>query len=289
MAEAFEAHRGHLRSVAYRMLGSLGDADDALQDAWVRVTRADPDGIDNMGGWLTTVVARVCLNMLRSRATRREEPLEFHVPDPVVTLDGTGDPEREAEVAEGVGLALLVVLETLPPGERLAFVLHDLFGVPFDEIGRILERSPAAARQLASRGRRRVRGATPPPDADLGRQREVVEAFFAAARGGDFDRLVAVLHPDAVLRADAGARSGASMVIRGAAEIAGRALMFAGPSRVVHDALVNDAAGAVITVNGHAVAVMAFTVADGKVVAIDTLSDPARLTALPLPPLAPAH
>jgi RNA polymerase sigma factor (sigma-70 family) len=282
LAEPFEANRTHLRAVAYRMLGSLSEADDAVQEAWLRLSRADPSGVENLGGWLTTVVARVCLNMLRAREVRREEPLGVHVPDPIVSREDGLDPEQQALLAEGVGLALLVVLETLTPAERLAFVLHDTFAVPFDEIAAIVGRSPAAARQLASRARRRVQGAVPVPDADLARQREVVDAFFAAARGGDFEALVAVLDPEVVLRSDRGARPGASVVVRGAEAVAGQALMFAGPSRLVRPALVNGAAGVAVTVDGQPVSVMGFTVTDGKIVAIDALGDPERLSQLDL-------
>jgi RNA polymerase sigma-70 factor, ECF subfamily len=282
LAERFEKHRGHLRAVAYRMLGSLSEADDAVQEAWLRLSRADTDNVQNLGGWLTTVVGRVCLNMLRSRTTRREDPLDPHVPDPIVSPEGAADPEQEALLADSVGLALLVVLEMLPPAERLAFVLHDMFAVPFDEIGPIVGRSATAARQLASRARRRVQGAAPAPDSDLTRQREVVDAFFAAARGGDFEALVAVLDPDVVLRSDRGALPGASVVVRGAEAVAGQALMFAGPSRLVRPALVNGAAGVVVTVEGQAVAVMGFTVTDGRIVAIDALGDPERLSQLDL-------
>src|SRR4051794_13305254 len=204
LAERFEENRPHLRSVAYRMLGSLSDADDAVQEAWQRLSRSDPSDVDNLPGWLTTVVARVSLNMLRARRNRREEPLEVRVPDPIVTPESASDPEQEAVLADSVGLALLVVLETLTPAERLSFVLHDMFAVPYEEIASMLERSPVAARQLASRARRRVQGRAPVPDPDLGRQRQVVDAFFAAARDGDFDGLVAVLDPDVVLRADGG-------------------------------------------------------------------------------------
>ena len=205
MAERFEANRTHLRAVAYRMLGSVSEADDAVQEAWLRLSRTDASRVENLGGWLTTVVARVSLDMLRSRNARRERPLQTHVPEPIVSNVAGPDPEHEALIADSVGLALLVVLETLSPAERLAFVLHDMFGVPFDEIAPIVDRSPAAARQLASRARRRVRGAAPAPDADLARQRQVVDAFLAAARDGDFDALVAVLDPDVVLRVDRGA------------------------------------------------------------------------------------
>src|SRR3954469_12782576 len=219
LAERFEANRTHLRAVAYRMLGSVSEADDAVQEAWLRLSRTDASQVANLGGWLTTVVARVSLDMLRSRTARREQPLETHVPEPIVSSDAGADPEQEALIADSVGLALLVVLETLSPAERLAFVLHDMFGVPFDEIAPIVDRSPVAARQLASRARRRVRGAAPAPDPDLARQRQVVDAFLAAARDGDFDALVAVLDPDVVLRVDRGAvRPGASQEVRGAAE-----------------------------------------------------------------------
>ena len=212
----FEEHRGHLRAVAYRMLGSASEADDALQEAWLRLSRAGADAVQNMGGWLTTVVARVCLNMLRSRKSRREEPLDTNVPDPIISRDDRSDPEQEALLADSVGLALLVVLETLTPPERLAFVLHDMFAVPFEEIGPIVDRSPEAARQLASRARRRVRGGAAAPDVDLERQREVVNAFFAAAREGNFEALVGVLDPDVVLRSDGGtARPSLSVLLRG--------------------------------------------------------------------------
>jgi RNA polymerase sigma factor (sigma-70 family) len=282
LAERFEEHRGELRAVAYRMLGSLSEADDAVQEAWLRLSQADTSEVRNLGAWLTTVVGRVSLNILRSRRTRREDPLGPRLPDPVISPEeGTG-PEQEVLLADSVGLALLVVLEMLPPAERLAFVLHDMFAVPFDEIAPILGRSPAAARQLASRARRRVRGAAPPPDRDLGRQRQVVDAFFAAARGGDFAALVKVLDPDVVLRSDVGAPAGSSVVLRGAEAVARQALMFAGPSRLVRPALVNGAAGVVVTMHGRLVSVMAFTVTNGKIVAIDGLSDPDRLSQLEL-------
>jgi RNA polymerase sigma-70 factor (ECF subfamily) len=282
LAEQFEEHRSHLRAVAYRMLGSPTEADDAVQDAWLRVSRAETDDVRNLGGWLTTVVARVCLNRLRSRAARREDPLDFHIPDPIVTFDDSDDPEHDALLAESVGLALLVVLDTLPPAERLAFVLHDMFAVPFDDIATIIGRSPTAARQLASRARRRVRGVgTPEPN--RARQREVVDAFFAAANRGDFQALVSVLDPDVVLRADRGALPG-SAVVRGAQEVASRAVMFADPSRVTRAAIVNGAAGVVITeADGHLFSIMGFTVADDMIVAIDALGDPERLDAINIP------
>jgi RNA polymerase sigma factor (sigma-70 family) len=276
----FEEHRPHLRAVAYRMLGSVSEADDAVQEGWVRLRRSDISDVENLGGWLTTVVARVCLNMLRSRRTRGEEPLDDgHVPDPVVSRVDVGDPEHDAVLADSVGLALLVVLETLTPAERLAFVLHDMFAVPFDEIAPMLDRTPEAARQLASRGRRRVQGATPTPDSDRSRQREVVDAFFAAARHGDFDALVAVLDPDVVLRAD---RGPAARVVRRGAAVAGQALMFSQPDAVLHPALVNGAVGVVVTLRGRPFSIMGFTVRNGKVVAIDALADVHRLESLDL-------
>jgi RNA polymerase sigma-70 factor (ECF subfamily) len=279
LADRFEEHRAHLRAVAYRMLGSLTEADDAVQDTWLRLSRAGASEVHNLGGWLTTVVARVCLNMLRARHTRREESLGVHLPDPVVSPEGTLHPEEEALLADSVGLALLVVLDTLSPAERLAFVLHDMFELPFEEIAPMVGRSPAAARQLASRARRRVRGAeVPAPDPDLARQRDVVEAFFSAARGGDFDALVALLDPDVVLRTDLGARRpGASVVVRGAAAVAGQARRSAVPGAQVRPALVNGAAGAVVTVGGRPFAVMAFTVSGGRIVEIDAIADPERV------------
>ena len=283
LAERFEAKRTHLRSVAYRMLGSLSDADDAVQETWLRVSRADPSGIENLGGWLTTVVARVCLNMLQSRKARREEPLEAHVPDPIVSrADGT-DPEGAALLADSVGLALLVVLKTLGPAERLAFVLHDVFALPFEEIATVVGRSPAAARQLASRARRRVQAATV-PDADLNRQREVVNAFLAASRAGDFEALLAVLDPDVVVRSDGGAlRPTASRVVRGARAVAGQALAAGRLGLSVQPALVNGAAGLVSwAADGRPFSVMGFTVAGGRIVEIDVLMDPERLARLNL-------
>jgi RNA polymerase sigma-70 factor, ECF subfamily len=279
LADRFEEHRARLRSVAYRMLGSMTEADDAVQDAWLRVDRADASVVENMGGWLTTIVARVCLNMLRSRRTRREEPLEVHIPDPVVTPEGGLQPEEEAVLADSVGLAMLVVLDTLTPAERIAFVLHDMFQLPFDEIGPMVGRTPTAARQLASRARRRVKGADlRAPDPDLARQRSVVDAFFRAARGGDFDALVALLDPDVVLRADFGAmRPPAPALMRGASTIAGQALRFALPNARLHPALVNGAAGVVVTISGRPFSVMGFTVTDGRIVEIDAIADPERV------------
>jgi RNA polymerase sigma factor (sigma-70 family) len=279
LAERFEAYRPHLRAVAYRMLGSLAEADDAVQEAWLRLARSDSGGIQNLGGWLTTVVARVSLDLLRARGSRREEPLGAHLPDPIVSgQDGT-DPEQQALVADGVGLALLVVLDTLTPAERLAFVLHDTFAVPFEEIAPILGRSPAAARQLASRARRRVRGSAPVPDADLTRQRQVVDAFLAAARGGDLDALVAVLDPDVVLRAE---QAGGSREVRGAREVAEAALGFAWLATFARPALVNGAAGVVAAPRGRPFSVLGFTVVCGTIVEIDILADPERLRGLDL-------
>jgi RNA polymerase sigma factor (sigma-70 family) len=283
LAERFEENRPHLRSVAYRMLGSLSDADDAVQEAWQRLSRTDTSDVDNLAGWLTTVVARVSLNMLRTRRTRREEPLDVRVPDPIVTPESVIDPEDEAVLADSVGLALLVVLDTLTPAERLSFVLHDMFAVPYEDIAPMLERSPVATRQLASRARRRVQGRAPAPDPDLGRQRAVVDAFFAAARDGDFDGLVAVLDPDVVLRADGGAaRTRPTVMLRGARAVAENSSAARRLGRFVRPALVNGGAGAVVVVNGQPFAVMGFTVADGRIVAIDILYDPERLAGLDL-------
>jgi RNA polymerase sigma factor (sigma-70 family) len=291
LVERFEEHRTRLRAVAYRMLGSPSEADDAVQEAWLRTVRSGTDGVENLGGWLTTVVARVCLNMLRSRRSRREEslegplgePLGARVPDPIVGRADAIDPEHEALLADSVGLALLMVLDTLSPAERLAFVLHDMFAVPFGEIAPVVGRSPAAARQLASRARRRVRGAAPVPDADLARQREVVDAFLAASRSGDFDALLAVLDPEVVLRADYGAVSaGASKVVRGARAVAEQALTFSRFAPFAQPALVNGAAGVVTAPGGEPLAVMGFTVTHGKIVEIDILADPERLRRLDL-------
>jgi RNA polymerase sigma-70 factor, ECF subfamily len=280
LAERFEEQRRHLRAVAYRMLGSLSDADDAVQEAWLRLSRSDAAAIENLGGWLTTVVARICLNMLQARKSRREELVGVHVPDPVVSSEDGLDPEQEALLADSVGLALLVVLETLEPAERLAFVLHDMFAVPFDEIAPIVGRSPAAARQLASRARRRVQGA-PVPDADLATQREVVEAFMAAAREGDFDALVAVLDPDVVLRADAGALA-AGGEVRSAEAVAHGVLAYWRSDLYMQPALINGAVGVVSTRNGEPFAVVGFTVRGGKITEVDILADPERLRELDL-------
>jgi RNA polymerase sigma factor (sigma-70 family) len=284
LARRFEGHRTHLRAVAYRMLGSVSEADDAVQEAWLRLSRADRGGVENLGGWLTTVVARVSLDMLRSRRSRREEPFGTHLPEPIVSSEGGHDPEHEALLADSVGLALLVVLEQLAPAERLAFVLHDMFAMPFEEIAPIVDRSPAAARQLASRARRRVRGSAPAPDPDLARQREVVEAFLAAAREGDFDALVALLDPEIVLRVDRGeVPAGITTEFRGTAAVAGEVGRFSRLAGLARPALVNGAAGFVVTPPGRApVAVAGFTVANGKIVEIDLLADPSRLRELDL-------
>jgi RNA polymerase sigma-70 factor (ECF subfamily) len=281
LARQFEEHRPHLRAVAYRMLGSLSEADDAVQDAWLRLSRADTSEVENLGGWLTTVVARLALNMLRSRNTRREQPLDAHVPDPIIDpADGT-DPEHEALLADSVGLALLVVLETLSPPERLAFVLHDMFAVPFDEIGAIIDRSPHAARQLASRARRRVHGTARLPDSDLTAQWEVVDAFLAAARDGHFEALLSVLDADVVLRADAGA-TGLSRYVRGADTVARQAAMWSRVDLTMQRALVNGAAGVVTIRDGRPFSVAAVTVKDGKIVELDILADPDRVAKLDL-------
>jgi RNA polymerase sigma factor (sigma-70 family) len=287
LADRFEANRSHLRTVAYRMLGSTSEADDAVQESWLRLSRADSAGVDNLRAWLTTVVARVCLDMLRSRNARGEEPLGVHLPEPIVSRDDGLDPEREALLADSVGLALLVVLDALAPHERLAFVLHDMFAVPFDEIAPIVGRSPAAARQLASRARRRVRGAAPVPDVDLARQREVVAAFLAAARGGDLEALMAILDPDVVVRVDRGAlRPDAPREIRGAVAVAKQARTGAGFARLARPAVVNGAAGFVVAVHGRPLAVAGVIVAGDRIVEIDLLADPARLSALDLGGLA---
>jgi RNA polymerase sigma factor (sigma-70 family) len=282
LAECFEEYRPHLRSVAYRMLGSLSEADDAVQDAWVRFSRAGIEGVDNLGGWLTTIVARVSLNMLRSRTTRREDPLSVYVPDPVVESQDGRQPEDEALLADSVGLALLVVLETLSPAERLAFVLHDMFDLPFDEIAPMVDRSPEAARQLASRARRRVRGVEPPSlDVDRTSQRQIVDAFLSAARNGDFDALVDLLHPGIVLRIDAGTGS-ASMLVEGADAVAeqsqaGLRSILNLPTVSLQPVLVNGSAGVLVMLNGQPVSVMGFTSSDGKISEIDSLADPARM------------
>jgi RNA polymerase sigma factor (sigma-70 family) len=278
LAVRFEEHRAHLQRVAYRMLGSLSEADDAVQDTWLRLSRSGADGVENLGGWLTTIVARVCLNMLRSRRARREESLDLHIPDPVIRPVAALDPEEEALLADSVGLALLVVLDTLAPAERLAFVLHDMFELPFQEIAPMVGRTPAAARQLASRARRRVKVAEiPVPDPGV-EQRRVVDAFFRAARGGDFDALVALLDPDVVLRADFGARrAGAPRTIHGAAAVARQALLGAAPAARLHPALIGGAAGAVVTIDGRPFAVLGFTVSGGRIVEMDVIADRDRV------------
>ena len=283
LTSEFEQHRPRLQRLCYRMLGSRAEAEDALQDAWVRVSGSGPDDVDNPGGWLTTVVARVCLNRLRARAARPEDPAGVHIPDLVVSRD-VPTPADEAVLADSVSLALLVVLDTLAPAERVAFVLHDLFDLPFEQIAALVDRSPAAARQLASRARRRVRGApAPDADADPAAARRVVQAFFGAARGGDLGALIAVLDPDAVLRADGGAaRPEVSALLRGAAEVAGRAALFRQPGVQVHPVLVNGTAGAVVTSDGRPVSVMGFTISGGRITEIDILLDPARLSRLDL-------
>jgi RNA polymerase sigma-70 factor (ECF subfamily) len=280
MAERFEEHRTHLRAVAYRMLGSPAEADDAVQEAWIRLSRTGAGGVENLGGWLTTVTARVCLDMLRSRRSRREEPVGAEGPEPTLSRAEAAGPEQEVLLADSVGLALLVVLETLAPAERVAFVLHDMFDLPFDQIGPIVGRSPAAARQLASRARRRVQGAATDPAADLTRQRAVVDAFLAASRGGDFGALVAVLDPEVTLRADAAAvGAGAPGEVHGAAAVAGT---FSGRARAVRPALVNGAAGAVWLQHGQPRMVFGFTISGGKIAAIDMLADPGRIGQLDL-------
>jgi RNA polymerase sigma factor (sigma-70 family) len=279
LAERFEENRPHLRAVAYRMLGSLSEADDAVQESWLRLSRMNAKGIENLGGWLRTVVARVCLNMLRSRQTRREEPLGVHLPDPIVSRAASIDPEQAAILADSVGLALLVILETLEPDARLAFVLHDMFAVPFDEIATIVGRTPTAARQLASRARRRVQGVVPVPDANLARQHEVVDAFLAAVRAGDFDGLLNVLDPDVVLHADRGrVAPGAPSVVRGARAVAEGAILFSRRAEFARPVLVNGGAGLVgVGPQGQLLSVIGFTVVDRKIVEIDILLDPVRL------------
>jgi RNA polymerase sigma factor (sigma-70 family) len=283
LAQRFEEQRHRLRAVAYRMLGSLSEADDAVQEAWLRLSGSQSDEIENLAGWLTTVVARVSLNMLRSRAVRREEPLGPHMPDPIIDSADGVDPEHEALLVDSVGLAMLVVLETLSPHERLAFVLHDMFGVPFAELGRLIDKSPDAARQLASRARRRVRARPTTPDTDVAAQREVIDAFIAAARGGDFDALVATLDPDVVLNADGGALPGLSVHVRGAEEVARRAVMWSRADLTMHPALINGAAGIVATLDGTVFSVAAVLIRDGKITEMDFLADPERLAHVVMP------
>lgn len=278
LAERFEDHRDRLRAVAYRMLGSVTEAEDAVQESWLRLSRADADGIDNLAGWLTTVVSRVCLDMLRSRRSRSERSVP-RVPEPIVSQGPGSDPEHQVLLADAVGLALLVVLEELDPPERLAFVLHDMFGVPFKEIAEIVGRSPTAARKLASRARRRVQGSPTVPDADLSRQREIVDAFLAASRRGDFDALLDVLDPGCVLRADVGTAA-ASKLVRGARSVAEQALLFSARAPYTEPAIVNGAAGLVVERNGRLLTVMGFTVVKDRIVAIDILADTERLEGL---------
>lgn len=286
LARRFEEHRPHLRAVAYRMLGSLGDVDDAVQETWLRLSRSDVTGVENLGGWLTTVTGRVCLDMLRSRTTRRESPLhdddgQIRLPDPVISGPDGLDPEQEILLADSVGIALLVVLETLAPAERLAFVLHDMFAVPFDEIAPVLGRTAASTRQLASRARRRVQGAAPAPDPGLAHRRRIVDAFLAAARGGDFEALVSVLDPDIVARSDGGTlRPG--VIRRGAADVASQAIMFARFAEAAHPALVNGTPGVVAVAEGRAISVMAFTVRGDRITTLDILTDPERLARIDL-------
>jgi RNA polymerase sigma-70 factor, ECF subfamily len=282
LADRFEQHRSHLRAVAYRMLGSVTEADDAVQESWIRLGRTDVSDVENLRAWLTTVVARVCLDMLRTRASRREDSLDTHVPDPVITR-ADRDPESDAMRADSVGLALLVVLETLEPPERLAFVLHDVFGMSFDEIAPIVDRSAVAARQLASRARRRVQGQAPTSDVDLRNQRRVVDAFLAAAQKGDFEGLVAVLDPDIVLRADGGALKGMSRLVRGAQAVLAQAATFSKIGLSNQVVLVNGNIGLVCHLpDGRLFSVIAFTIANGKVVEMDILADPERLGRLDL-------
>jgi RNA polymerase sigma factor (sigma-70 family) len=283
LAERFQEHRPRLRAVAYRILGSTSEADDAVQETWIRLSRADADEIDNLEAWFVTAVGRVALNMLRSRKTRREEPFDAHLPDPIVDRADGVDPAHEALLADSVGLALLVVLETLTPAERLAYVLHDMFSVPFDDIGAILERSPDAARQLASRGRRRIRGAQTTPATDAAAQQEVVEAFLAAARDGDFDALLAVLDPDVVVREDSG--SGTIAEIRGAENVARRAKSVSQLGLVARPALVNGGAGWVSLLDGKVYAIAGITVQRGRITSMEILMDPTRLAELDLPAL----
>ena len=278
----FEENRAQLRAVAFRMLGSADDADDAVQDAWLRVSRTDTDEVENMAAWLTTVTARVCLNVLRTRKRRREEPF-VRVPDPVISNESGPDPEQATLLADSVGVALLVVLDSLTPTERLAFVLHDMFGVSFDQIAPMIDRSPVAARKLASRARDRVRGEAPPPDPDLARQRQVVDAFFAASQDGDFEALVAVLHPNVVLRSDGGsARPQLNMLVRGSEPVARQALVSGRLAPFVRRVLVNGTPGALVAPHGTLQFVMAFTVTDDRIIALNVLADPVRLARLDL-------
>jgi RNA polymerase sigma-70 factor (ECF subfamily) len=284
LADRFEEHRAHLRAVAYRMLGSASEAEDAVQETWIRLERADVSDVASLRRWLTTVVARVCLDMLRARTSRREDPLDTRLPDPIITRDES-DPESEAILADSVGLALLIVLDTLEPAERLAFVLHDVFGLTFDEIAPIVDRSPVATRQLASRARRRVQGSAPSSDRDLRQQRRVVDAFLAAVRDGNFEQLVAVLDPDIVLRADGGALAGATRVVRGATAVAGQAaaFSFAKLGLSIHIVLVNGNVGVLSRrADGRLFSVIGFTIANGRIAEMNILADPDRLGKLDL-------
>lgn len=282
LAERFETHRSHLRAVAYRMLGSLSEADDAVQETWLRLSRSDTSGVENMAGWLTTVVARVCLDVLRSRTSRREEPLDLQAPGPIVHKDES-DPEREALLADSVGLALLVVLDTLAPAERVAFVLHDIFAVPFKEIAPIVERSPTAAKKLASRARHRIQGTATIPDADLTRQRHVVDAFLAAARGGDMHALLAVLDPNVVRRADRAALPvGAATELRGAQAVAEETVTNSRRARFAQPALVNGTVGLVVAPRGRLFVALSLTIDDARIAEIDVIADPTRLRQLDL-------
>ena len=291
LARVFEQHRRHLRAIAYRMLGSLAEADDAVQETWVRFAAAGTEGVANVSGWLTTIVTRACLNVLRARAARPEQPAGIHVPDPIAVHadDAAPDPEQEALLAESIGLALMVVLDALTPAERVAFVLHDVFGVPFSVIGELVGRSAQAARQLASRARRQVREAGPStPDVGLPQQRAIVDAFFTAARAGDFDRLMELLDPDAVIRADGGpARPGASVVMRGPAQIARATIATASPLADFTPVLVNGVAGMLITVRGRPVSLIAVTVTGSRITALDGITDLDRLARLRLAALSP--
>ena len=283
LAQRFEAHRPRLRAVAYRMLGSVSEADDAVQDAWLRLSRADTTDVENLGGWLTTVVARLCLDMLRSRSARREQPADDYMPDPIVSSADNINPEEEAILADSVGLAMLIVLETLSPAERLAFVLHDMFGMPFEQVGALVGRSPLAARQLASRARRRVRGASASSNVSLARQREVVQAFLAAARAGDFEALLRILDPDAAVRGDAGTGlPGTPRDVRGAQAVAQRAMSFRGVAAGARFALVNGAAGFVVFAGDRPFAILGFTLRGDRITEIDILANPARLARIDL-------
>jgi RNA polymerase sigma-70 factor (ECF subfamily) len=282
LADRFEEHRSHLRAVAYRMLGSASEADDAVQEAWIRLGRTDVSDVENLRGWLTTVVARVCLDMLRARTSRREDSLDAHLPDPIITRV-EWEPESEAMLADSVGLALLIVLDTLEPAERLAFVLHDVFGMTFEEIGPIVDRTPVAARQLASRARRRIQNKTPGPHPDLREQRRVVDAFLAAVREGDFEGLVAVLDPEIVLRADGGALAGATRVVRGAREVAGQAVAFSKVGLSGQFVLVNGNLGLLERrADGRLFSVIGLTIAYGRIAEMNILADPDRLSRLDL-------